>query len=563
MSNSALIEDLERQFSENPRRVFARLANEYRKSGNLEGAIALCREHVPKHPGYISGHIVLGQALFESGSIEEAREAFQAALQLDPENLIALRHLGDIARRSGDGHEASMWYQRLLEVDPQNEEAAAQLHALEAGELPEAPSTAPAAPADAVEGSPFTFSQIADGPAAEVIDPAAGWGEINPEAAASASEELAAVSDALADVEADSPATERDGEETDLLSFGEGEFDVAEASPQGQPAADGVATDDVLEDELFDLPAPPTAVARQRDGVAAMPSTPLDEDGFGSAGIVPELDPFEELPDRAQPVDFAMPTEDVVTFDAEAPEPRATLPDSEPRDPFAWPSTDDERRDGPALASAEEQSPGQPPEAAADEYLLPQPQAEPALVTETVAELYERQGHLAQSLDVYRQLAEQNPHNDALRLHVARLEAELASASPMRPAGPSARALFRRVLERRPPAAATDALPFRNTTASPGSADDRAAATLAGAFAPGFSAPSESGRPARTAHDELSLDAIFGRTQPRNSERNGEVSYDQFFPPHESGGQTEASTPPARGSDDDEIFHSWLDGLKR
>ncbi|MDQ6829690.1 MAG: tetratricopeptide repeat protein, partial [Gemmatimonadota bacterium] len=130
MAYSALIDDLEKQFAENPRRVFARLANEYRKAGDLERAIAYCRAHIPTAPSYISGYIVLGQALFESQRFEEARQAFETALNLDPENLIALKQLGDVARQNGDNESARAWYQRLLEVDPQNEEIAAQLETL-------------------------------------------------------------------------------------------------------------------------------------------------------------------------------------------------------------------------------------------------------------------------------------------------------------------------------------------------------------------------------------------------------------------------------------------------
>src|SRR5919201_1118333 len=130
MANSALIEDLEKQFRENPRRVFARLANEHRKAGDLERAIDICRAHVPLQPTYISGYIVLGQALFESGQLDEALDTFETALGLDPENLIALRQLGDIARATGDAERARAWYQRLLEVDPQNDEIVAQLSAL-------------------------------------------------------------------------------------------------------------------------------------------------------------------------------------------------------------------------------------------------------------------------------------------------------------------------------------------------------------------------------------------------------------------------------------------------
>ena len=71
MANPALIDELERQFRDNPRRVFARLANEYRKAGDYMRAIEICHAHVPQQPGYISGHIVLGQALYDAGEMEQ------------------------------------------------------------------------------------------------------------------------------------------------------------------------------------------------------------------------------------------------------------------------------------------------------------------------------------------------------------------------------------------------------------------------------------------------------------------------------------------------------------
>src|SRR5919205_1983803 len=146
MANSALIEDLEKQYGDNPRRVFARLANEYRKAGELERAIDICRAHVPLQPTYISGYIVLGQALFENGQLDEARATFETALGLDPENLIGLRQLGDIARDSGDVQSARAWYQRLLEVDPQNDEIVEQLTALEPAAQADTSATSSAEP---------------------------------------------------------------------------------------------------------------------------------------------------------------------------------------------------------------------------------------------------------------------------------------------------------------------------------------------------------------------------------------------------------------------------------
>src|SRR5918912_479805 len=156
-SSSPRIEELRKKFDENPRRYFAPLANEYRKAGDLEQAISICRAYLPQQPGHMSGHIVYGQALFEARNFDEARTVFETALTLDPENLIALRHLGDIAQESGDAGAARQWYQRVLEADPRNEEVMSLLDALGgAGE-----------PAPLEPGSG-----------------ASGWGGINPERAA-------------------------------------------------------------------------------------------------------------------------------------------------------------------------------------------------------------------------------------------------------------------------------------------------------------------------------------------------------------------------------------------
>src|SRR5215217_5181765 len=131
MPTSARIDELQKKFNENPRRYFAPLADEYRKAGDLQAAVDLCRTHLAQQPGHMSGHIVLGKALYEGGDLDEARNTFETALGLDPENLIALRHLGDIARQQGDAYGARQWYQRVLDADPRNEEIAAQIDLLD------------------------------------------------------------------------------------------------------------------------------------------------------------------------------------------------------------------------------------------------------------------------------------------------------------------------------------------------------------------------------------------------------------------------------------------------
>ena len=102
MASSASLDELQKKFEENKRRYLAPLANEYRKAGDLDSAIDLCRAYLPEYPEHLSGYVVFGQALYEAGQLDEASTAFTTALALDPENLIALRHLGDIARDGGD-----------------------------------------------------------------------------------------------------------------------------------------------------------------------------------------------------------------------------------------------------------------------------------------------------------------------------------------------------------------------------------------------------------------------------------------------------------------------------
>ncbi len=171
MANSARIDELRKKFDENPRRYFAPLANEYRKSGDLAQAVFILEEYLPQQPGHISGHIVYGQTLFELGRDEEAKRVLETALSLDPENLIALRHLGHISRQAGDFEAARSWYQRLLEADPRDAEieqllgsldAAAQAHAAGLSGPPavEAAPPPPAPPAPELDDSPLQIEHL-------------------------------------------------------------------------------------------------------------------------------------------------------------------------------------------------------------------------------------------------------------------------------------------------------------------------------------------------------------------------------------------------------------------
>src|SRR5688572_22640077 len=327
-ANTALIEDLLRQYAENPRRVFARLANELRKSGDYDRAIEICRGQIPQQPGYISGHIVLGQSLYDCGRLEEARQTFETALNLDPENLIALRHLGDIARQHGENDVARGWYRRLLEVDPQNDEVVAQLEAMGAS----------------ARGTPITNQPIV----AEEFAP---------------NVEIEGLS--LPTVEA-APSLE-------AATLPAAELEVGEFQIDTKPS-DAIAEHEPLEIETADASAPAAGVEK------AFPDL---EQSLEVSGIGP-TDGADADTGAASP-----------TSDESRSTPRSEVGD-EPRDAVdAYYPMLDVQATGPSPA---------------------------AFVTETMAELYLQQGYVQEALDIYRQLAAQNPADDTLRERVRQLE---------------------------------------------------------------------------------------------------------------------------------------------
>jgi tetratricopeptide (TPR) repeat protein len=142
MADTPRIEDLRSRYHGNPRRFFAPLANELRKSGMLDEALLLCEQQEGDPSGNLNGLVIHGRILFEMKRYAAARVPFAQALKLDPENLIALRHLGDIARVLGDKAEAKGWYTRLLELDRHNKELR-ELLAQSSGPVPEPVARAP------------------------------------------------------------------------------------------------------------------------------------------------------------------------------------------------------------------------------------------------------------------------------------------------------------------------------------------------------------------------------------------------------------------------------------
>src|SRR6187551_3479489 len=117
MAENPRIEELRRRVQLDPASIaFAALAEEYRRLGRNEDAIATCRSGLQRHPAYLSARVTLGRALIEMGEYDAARDELETVLRSAPENLAAIRGLAQI-------HE---WLGHSTEMDPH---LAAMMHA--------------------------------------------------------------------------------------------------------------------------------------------------------------------------------------------------------------------------------------------------------------------------------------------------------------------------------------------------------------------------------------------------------------------------------------------------
>lgn len=177
MADSPRIEELQRRVQLDPASIaFAALAEEYRRAGRYDEAIATCTAGLQRHPAYLSAHVTLGRALLEVGQYDEAREELEHVLRIAPENLAAIRGLAEIHHRRGELPESHEHYLApVAEPGPEADDTPAQ----------------PEAPAHAEPTHGYTATRVAPtasvseaGPAAAPEAPAWEYGVVDPVPAA-------------------------------------------------------------------------------------------------------------------------------------------------------------------------------------------------------------------------------------------------------------------------------------------------------------------------------------------------------------------------------------------
>ena len=189
MADTPRIEELRRRVQKDPASIaFAQLAEEYRRNGEYEEAVRVCRTGLAKHPSYLSARVTLGRALIELEQYDEAQTELDYVLRSAPENLAAIRGLAEIHQRRGDLGEALKQYQAALAIathDPELEESvhelSRQLGATTAAPAQRPPVQRPPAvvavtpPPIPLEGGPaeISFEMPAPSPVPVVVTPTA------------------------------------------------------------------------------------------------------------------------------------------------------------------------------------------------------------------------------------------------------------------------------------------------------------------------------------------------------------------------------------------------------
>jgi|GEM_PF-3321057 len=133
--STALLEHIVSQDPSSP--LYLPVAERMREQGRVEEAIRLCEERRGR-PGHgVGDHVVLGRCYLAAGRLTEARAQFESAVELDRENVVALKALAGILSHEGHHGEASDFYRAVCRIDPGDLESQSALHQITSGEFPE------------------------------------------------------------------------------------------------------------------------------------------------------------------------------------------------------------------------------------------------------------------------------------------------------------------------------------------------------------------------------------------------------------------------------------------
>jgi len=129
---SSFVERYQLLYEKDPQsKVFAPLAEAYRRMGLVDEAIDMAEKGVKRHPHFASGRVALGKCFVQKSQYDKALEQLKVAVELSPENLLAHQLLAECFARLRKPAEALNAYKMVLFLNPADAKVAQIVKKLE------------------------------------------------------------------------------------------------------------------------------------------------------------------------------------------------------------------------------------------------------------------------------------------------------------------------------------------------------------------------------------------------------------------------------------------------
>ncbi len=130
--NPEFVEKYQILYEKDPKsKIFAPLAEAYRRMGMKKEALRLAKEGIKNHPNFASGLLTYAKILLEDENYDEALPLLQRSVELAPENFLAQNLLAQTYLQSRRPKEALKTYKMLLLLNPNHEAAQRAVKRLE------------------------------------------------------------------------------------------------------------------------------------------------------------------------------------------------------------------------------------------------------------------------------------------------------------------------------------------------------------------------------------------------------------------------------------------------
>ncbi|UCD85053.1 MAG: tetratricopeptide repeat protein [Deltaproteobacteria bacterium] len=347
-------------------RVFAPLAEAYRKGGLLDEAIHVAQDGLKFNPNYVSGIMALGRAYYDKGMKAEARVELEKVVKAASDNIMAHKILGEIYQAEGKNEEAVKSFKIVLALSPGDNEVSEALDILE-GRKP-----APSVPEEPVKAPPVEEKEEVKAEPEKTVPEVAETPVETPQAEAEASppEQIEKVEPL--------PISEEE-----VSSTAPGEAEV------GQEESEGIKEFDEAFGKFEEIP-PETSVkeVEMREEAEPFPAGEPEVLGPEADSEIPRGEPLEQPP-------------------VSTPEPEVKM------------ETGMEPPLGEQDIAGEEEAYRVEPEAGGEE-----------IDTATMAELYIEQGYPEKALNVYQKILASDPDNLEIKKKIEELSGQIKPPPP-------------------------------------------------------------------------------------------------------------------------------------